>query len=63
MDNLYAQNRLLTERNKKLKERIKQLEHKLTTLQGLWAIDKDPKEVTKEWIDKNSFQIKISQEE
>ena len=27
------------------------------TTSGLWCIDRDPKEVTKEWIEENAFQI------
>ena len=41
-----------------LKNEIKKLQHFKDATIGLWAMDKDPKETTKEWIDKNAFQIK-----
>lgn len=39
------------------KENIKELEHFMDTSIGLWCIDQDPKDVTKEWIEKNAFQL------
>jgi len=41
----------------KRKEIRKLVHHKDTTV-GLWAIDRNPKEVSKEWIENNAFQIK-----
>jgi len=39
-------------------EEIKKLQHFKDSTIGLWAMDKDPKETTKEWIDENAFRIK-----
>lgn len=41
-----------------LEEGINKLKHYRDTSVGLFCIDKNPKDVTKEWIDKNSFQLK-----
>ena len=35
------------------------LEYYKDTSVGLWYIDKNPKEVSKEWIEQNSFQLKF----
>lgn len=45
-----------------LKGRIAELEHHLVTVNGLWAIDRDPKEVTKKFIVENTYQIDIDYE-
>lgn len=41
----------------RMEENLKENEYFKTTVSGLWAIDKNPKEVTKEWIENNAFQI------
>jgi hypothetical protein len=45
-----------------LKEELEALkkehEHLKATIQGLWVIDRDPKEVSKFWIEKNAYQLK-----
>ncbi len=33
------------------------LEYERDTTTGLWCIDRDPKEVSKEWIEKNAFRL------
>jgi len=38
--------------------RIDAMEHELTTHHGLWAIDRDPKDVDIEWIRRNAFPLK-----
>ncbi len=38
--------------------REKALEHEYVSTRGLWCIDRDPKEVTHDWIKKNAFQLK-----
>ena len=43
---------------KKDKTEIRKLVHHKDTTVGLWAIDRNPKEVSKEWIENNAFQIK-----
>lgn len=40
------------------KENFKKLEHHYDTTIGLYCIDKNPKDVSKEWIEKNAFQLK-----
>lgn len=36
-------------------------QHYIDTTQGLWCIDKDPKTVSKEWIDKHAFRLPIKE--
>ena len=40
-----------------LENELKELRHFKDSHLGLYAIDRNPKEVSKEWIEKNSFQI------
>ena len=40
-----------------LEARIRELEYYQDTTIGLWCIDRNPKEVTKEWIEENAFQL------
>lgn len=42
---------------KKSKKRADVLQHYVDTTVGLWCIDRNPKDVTKEWIEKNAFQL------
>ncbi len=39
------------------KKRIDALQHYVDTTVGLWCIDRNPKDVTKEWIEENAFQL------
>ncbi len=36
---------------------LKDLQHYKDTTQNLWAIDRNPREVSKEWIEENAFQL------
>ena len=38
-------------------EHIDKLIHYHDTTVGLWCIDRNPKEVSKDWIEKNTFQL------
>ena len=40
-----------------LLERLKELEHYKDSTQGLWAIDRNPEEMSVEWIRKNAFRL------
>ena len=40
-----------------LNEKIKTLQHEYDTSRGLWCIDKNPNEVSYEWIKSNCFQL------
>lgn len=42
---------------KKLSDAYEELTYQRSLSVGLWVIDRNPKEVSKEWIDKNAFQI------
>lgn len=39
------------------KKRIEALQHYVDTTIGLWCIDRNPKDVTKEWIEENAFRL------
>lgn len=41
-------------------DREKALEHEYVSTRGLWCIDRDPKEVTHDWIKRNAFQLKAT---
>jgi len=36
---------------------LKEFQHYVDSSEGLWCIDRDPKEVSHDWIKKNSFQL------
>lgn len=40
-------------------DREKKMRHYIDTSIGLWCFDRNPQEVTKEWIDENSFQLTV----
>jgi len=42
----------------KVKKELRELRHYRDTSEGLWCIDRDPSEVTHEWIRENAFQLK-----
>lgn len=42
---------------KSLQKQIKHLEHYRDTSEGLWCFDRNPNEVSYEWIKENSFQL------
>lgn len=45
-----------------LVEMLGDMEHHIYTTEGLWCIDKNPREVSKEWIEVNAFQPKYNVE-
>jgi hypothetical protein len=46
-----------TQKIHKLNKRIAKLEHWITSVSGLYAVDQDPKTVTKKWIVDNAILI------
>ena len=42
---------------KELKETVKKLQYEYDTSRGLWCIDRNPKDVSLEWIIENAFQL------
>lgn len=43
-------------------KRIKALQMEYDTSRGLFCIDRDPKEVSKEWIEQNAFQLELNKD-
>ncbi|MBO7337283.1 MAG: hypothetical protein J6U33_01405 [Paludibacteraceae bacterium] len=37
--------------------KVRELQYYKDTTVGLWCIDRDPKTVSKQWIDENAFQL------
>ena len=48
---------LVKESFEKLLKDVERLQHFESTVTGLWAVDKDPKECSHEWIKDNCFEI------
>ena len=42
---------------RKLLRKVRELQYHKDTTVGLWCIDRDPKTVSKQWIDENAFQL------
>ena len=42
---------------RKVKKELEELRYFKNTSVGLWCIDRDPKEVSKEWIEENAFRL------
>ena len=38
-------------------QKMKRLQHEYDSTRGLWCIDRDPKEVSHDWIKQNAFQL------
>lgn len=43
-----------------LVEMLGDMEHHIYKTEGLWCIDRNPREVSKEWIEANAFQLKYN---
>lgn len=43
-----------------LVEMLGDMEHHIYTTEGLWCIDRNPREVSKEWIEANAFQLEYN---
>lgn len=48
---------ILERENKELKDAVKKLQHEYDTTRGLWCVDKNPQDVSIEWIIENAFQL------
>ena len=42
---------------RELLRKVRELQYYKDTTVGLWCIDRDPKTVSKQWIDENAFQL------
>ncbi|GEM_PF-5647982 len=42
---------------RELLRKVRELQYHKDTTVGLWCIDRDPKTVSKQWIDENAFQL------
>ncbi len=42
---------------RELLRKVRELQYYKNTTVGLWCIDRDPKTVSKQWIDENAFQL------
>lgn len=40
-----------------LKETVKKLQHEYDATRGLWCIDRNPKDVSIDWVRENAFQL------
>lgn len=40
--------------------RMEAMQHYIDTSEGLWCIDRNPSEVSKEWINENAFRLKFN---